>query len=315
MRIMSGKQYLSTGEAAQVLNISRSTVSRRFDAGQLDGKLNPITGERLISRQSVEETIRKHNLPVELSFSGTKQIIIGSADGDLSSLVEGLLEGDTRTQTTTCMQGTDILIACARNKPDLLVVDDQLPDIRGSHVIKSLRKHVDMGDIKVIFCATGGAGKVDAAKAWGADDCFDKSGPHDRTALRETLYRLMGLTEEVSPARSAHEHKRRWPRFPVDVEASLTAIPIGNPTRRFAGRARVKDISAGGACLTDISMENASFPGEPFKMLLAVDQDPLKQFNARCQVVRLQASDTLSAGVQFEEISDENRTKITRLER
>jgi hypothetical protein len=47
------KEFYSTGEAAQILNISRSTVSHKFDVGLLKGKKNPITGERFVSGESI----------------------------------------------------------------------------------------------------------------------------------------------------------------------------------------------------------------------------------------------------------------------
>jgi excisionase family DNA binding protein len=57
---MSDSEYLSTGEAAKVLGISRSTVARRFDEGALRGKAHPITGERLISNESITHFFEDH---------------------------------------------------------------------------------------------------------------------------------------------------------------------------------------------------------------------------------------------------------------
>ena len=41
------QRLLTTGEAADLLRVSRSTVSRRFDKGELRGEVNRITGERM----------------------------------------------------------------------------------------------------------------------------------------------------------------------------------------------------------------------------------------------------------------------------
>ena len=56
---MTLKKYITTGEVAKLLKISRSTVSRKFDDGDLQGKKNPITGERLISQTSLMEFMQK----------------------------------------------------------------------------------------------------------------------------------------------------------------------------------------------------------------------------------------------------------------
>jgi excisionase family DNA binding protein len=57
---MNEGEYLSTGEAAKVLGISRSTVARRVDEGTLRGKAHPITGERLISTESITHFFEDH---------------------------------------------------------------------------------------------------------------------------------------------------------------------------------------------------------------------------------------------------------------
>jgi excisionase family DNA binding protein len=51
------KNFLTTGEAARLLGISRATVSRKYDRGILSGYKNPLTGERLISRGSALELL------------------------------------------------------------------------------------------------------------------------------------------------------------------------------------------------------------------------------------------------------------------
>jgi len=63
---MTLKNYITTGEVAKLLNISRSTVSRKFDSGGLQGKKNPITGERLISPKSLVVFMEKFNLPPDI---------------------------------------------------------------------------------------------------------------------------------------------------------------------------------------------------------------------------------------------------------
>src|SRR4030042_3608767 len=76
------KKYYSTGEAAQLLGISRSTISRKFDLGGLSGKKNPITGDRLISRESVESLMRLYNIPLEAFAPKKKRILVGTQGPD-----------------------------------------------------------------------------------------------------------------------------------------------------------------------------------------------------------------------------------------
>ena len=62
---MTLKQYYTTGEAAELLQISRSTISRKFDRGAFFGKKNPITGERMISRESISAFMNQYDLSTD----------------------------------------------------------------------------------------------------------------------------------------------------------------------------------------------------------------------------------------------------------
>jgi hypothetical protein len=66
------KEYLSTGETAVILGISRATVSRKFDLGILAGYKNRLTGERFIRRESALEFLAKASQPATMS-PGTAQ--------------------------------------------------------------------------------------------------------------------------------------------------------------------------------------------------------------------------------------------------
>lgn len=80
-----------------------------------------------------------------------------------------------------------------------------------------------------------------------------------------------------------------------------------------AGNAELVNISRGGAFLANIHLEKNELPGEPFKILLEVDQPLLQSFRAHCRVVRLQSNGSLTAGVEFVRISRSNREKIERI--
>ncbi len=53
--------YLSTGEISRLLGglISRSTVTRLFDRGNFEGRVNPITGVRQIKWRAVKEWLQR----------------------------------------------------------------------------------------------------------------------------------------------------------------------------------------------------------------------------------------------------------------
>ncbi len=58
------KKYYSTGETCRLLKgiVSRSTVTRLFDHGNLGGRVNPITGRREIEWQTVMDWLKEQGV-------------------------------------------------------------------------------------------------------------------------------------------------------------------------------------------------------------------------------------------------------------
>ena len=309
---MASAEYISTGEAARILNISRSTVSRRFDAGMLQGRMNPITGERQISRQSIQGLIKKHNLSVDIPGNEERHIILSTSDLAVAATIKKMAAADSRLHLSVTVQGSDALIACSKKVPHLLIIDDNLPDIRGSHVVRSLKKCEPMKRLKVLCCGKG-ADAAEAAK-WGADATVNTDDGQVQESMLSAIYRLLSLPAEQPRDKAGHEHVRQWPRFPTNLAARLALFPKSRPRELKWGTATIKDISEGGAYLSDIIIDDGALPGEPFQMLLQTDNAPLENWQAQCQVVRKRSNGTISAGVQFDGISDKNRSKINRLQ-
>ena len=59
--------YLTTGEVSRLLDgvISRSTVTRLFDRGSFEGRVNPITGKRQIKWRAVEKWLEQKGYTAE----------------------------------------------------------------------------------------------------------------------------------------------------------------------------------------------------------------------------------------------------------
>src|SRR5512137_1799699 len=95
---MTSKEFLTTGEAAKLVSISRSTISRNFDKGVFQGKKNPITGERMISRESLANFMKQFNLPVGSLALEKKRILVGTSDDQLFSQLQRILSEDGRVQ-------------------------------------------------------------------------------------------------------------------------------------------------------------------------------------------------------------------------
>lgn len=57
-----GKDVLTTGEAAEVCNLTRAVITKLFDKGLLKGHRVGLRQDRLINTQSFFEFLEKNNL-------------------------------------------------------------------------------------------------------------------------------------------------------------------------------------------------------------------------------------------------------------
>jgi len=300
---MALKQYYTTGEAAELLHISRSTISRKFDRNVFFGKKNPITGERMISRDSIAAFMKQFNLSTDVFAVEKKRVLVGTSDGRLFSILQKIFSEDERVQLERYEFGGDVLVRCSKERPDLLILDEELSDIPCAEVIRSLRRREEQRGLG-IFCLAKAKGTKRCVE-WGADEAVAKEGL-EQEELQQKLYTFLGLTEEPSEGVQSFEHQRRWPRVSVNLPAKIGVYRMRSPHKRDVGEATVENISCGGGFLTGIQLESGVIPCEPFRILLEVDQDPLKNLKTHCKVVRLQSNGSLGAGVQFTRLSRSN---------
>jgi two-component system chemotaxis response regulator CheY len=82
--------------------------------------------------------------------------------------------------------GIAALRACREKMPDLVVLDWNLPSMKGIEFVRSLRGQQGGHLPFILFCTTeNDAGEIAQARAAGANECILK--PFDRTAIRAKL--------------------------------------------------------------------------------------------------------------------------------
>lgn len=304
--------YFTTGEAARLLNISRSSVSRRFDTGVLWGKTNPVTGERLVHRNSLRAFLEQHGLPVNPALMTERRNVLGvSCADDLLAALNALPRADGRVAVSQFEFGADALMACSSEAADLLVLGDSIPDIAAPDMIRSIRRREEE-DIAILCDARHLT--PEACADWGADAFLSDDRDCLANVLRSTVLDLLGLGDVASvQTDGACAHQRQWPRVPVRLRARAGIYRLDAPRERVLGEAVVKNISEGGAYLSKLTIHDGHIPSSPFRLLLEIGEAPLANVKAYCKVVRLSANGSLNAGVQFMRISRDNRNRIAAL--
>ncbi len=113
------------------------------------------------------------------------RILIVDDEPDLVSTIQCRLEW-CHCQVTTAANGKDGLEKAAQEKPDLILLDTDMPVMDGQEMLRQLRKDPNLKDTPVIMCtALCEAEDIAKVSAYGVADYVTK--PFDFTDLMEKI--------------------------------------------------------------------------------------------------------------------------------
>jgi DNA-binding response OmpR family regulator len=126
--------------------------------------------------------------------------------------------------------------SCKEEKPDVLIIEDQLPIISGMAVLRYLKGQDDMKQIPVIVISSSGtrAEKVEAIEL-GAEDYFEK--PVDEDLMRSRILSILkrkesdgnkGSVEEATVMVEKLKHKINNPLAGIIATTQLLQLQVEN---------------------------------------------------------------------------------------
>jgi excisionase family DNA binding protein len=145
------KDLLTTGEAAEICNVSQQTIIRCFDSGRLTGFRIPGSRFRRIPRESLVKFMRDNNMPMDGVERGKKKILIVDDDAEIVELMVDVLSRDGRFEIRTASSGYEAGIVTQQFGPDLLILDYMLPDVNGNVVCQTIRRNPEYRNTKIII--------------------------------------------------------------------------------------------------------------------------------------------------------------------
>lgn len=293
---MNRRDYLTTGEAADMLRISRSTVSRMFDAGQLSGKINPLTHQRLISRDSVNAVIATHGLQGR-DEATSPRILLASANAHHTEIASERVKALGRVSLEHSRTGAETLVICARNPPQLLILDSSLPDLPPVSIVTALRHKPDQGHVPIICLGLSDSDR--ATLPAGTAKLLPSPTLLAPGELENMITDVLGLKVGPKVGVSHFEHRRQWPRKSVSFPARVAVYSARRPRRSAWGTGTLRDISRGGAFIDKLQLDSTDLLTRPFRMLVELRDPPWAGWKAYCRVVRLASNGELSAGLAF----------------
>lgn len=183
------KSVYTTGEVAEICNVSQQTVIRCFDSGRLKGFRVPGSRFRRIPREALVQFMKEHDIPLDRLEMGRKRVLVVDDDPAIVDMLVDLLGRDGRFDVQTADNGFTAGIKTKEFRPDVIVLDYMLPDINGDAVCRSIRSDPSMQDMKIIM-VSGVVNPNDVSKLMegGADDFLQKP-----FSIEELVVKITGV--------------------------------------------------------------------------------------------------------------------------
>ena len=148
------KSLFTTGEAAEVCNISQQTIIRCFDSGRLDGFRIPGSRFRRIPRDNLIKFMKDNGIPLDNLNSeknGKVKVLIVDDDVEIVELMVDVLSRDGRFDIQTAGSGYEAGLKTEQFRPDVIILDYMLPDVNGNIVCKTIKSNPNFESIRIII--------------------------------------------------------------------------------------------------------------------------------------------------------------------
>jgi excisionase family DNA binding protein len=185
---------LTVYKASQVCKVSSKSIINWIEAGHIKA-YKTVGGHRRIKREDLETFMRRQGIPVPSQDSATANKRILVVDDDpiiVETIVQALEEDEFDYEVISAADGFEAGLQVNHFKPDLLILDIMMPDIKGNEVCRKIKSNPDTRNTKIIvLSAYLDEDKFKEMKAYGADMCFSKPLPLPQ--LKEEVARLLGI--------------------------------------------------------------------------------------------------------------------------
>lgn len=169
------KDLFTTGEAADICNVSQQTVIRCFDSGRLHGFRIPGSRFRRIPRESLIKFMKENSMPMDHLESGKKKILIVDDDSEIVELLMDVFVRDGRFEVKSASSGYDGGILTEQFRPDLIILDYMLPDVNGNIVCQSIKRNPEFSNTKIIIVSgVVNQSEIESLMSSGAEDFIKK---------------------------------------------------------------------------------------------------------------------------------------------
>lgn len=186
---------LTVYKASQMCKVSSKSIINWIEAGHIKA-YKTVGGHRRIKREDLEFFMKKQGIPIPDDAPGTQRKRILVVDDDpiiVETIVQALEEDEFDYDVISAADGFEAGLQVNHFKPDLLILDIMMPDIKGNEVCRKIKSNPETKNTKIIvLSAYLDDEKFKEMKDHGADMCFSKPLPLPQ--LKEEVARLLEIS-------------------------------------------------------------------------------------------------------------------------
>ncbi len=185
---------LTVVKASKYCNVTPKTIVNWVDSGYIKA-YKTAGGHRRIKLPDLHLFMEDKGIPIpdEMINDERKKILVVDDDPIIvETIVQALEEDEFDYEVISASDGFEAGLQVTHFKPDIIILDIMMPDIKGYEVCKKIKSNKDTKHTKIIvLSAYLDEEKFRIMKEHGADVCFSKPLPLPQ--LKEEVARILEL--------------------------------------------------------------------------------------------------------------------------
>ena len=165
------KQVFTTGEAAELCNVSQQTIIRCFDNGRLNGFRVPGSRFRRIPREDLIVFMKDNGMSLDALAASVPSILLIDVEPAKTAQVAQFVEAHQRAEFSVAHDAFEAGIALERCQPDIVAIGPGVEGLDPTAVRRRLSECRSTAARVIVFLGPGEPGQSRHLTSHGIDAC------------------------------------------------------------------------------------------------------------------------------------------------